>query len=200
MTLSTARQSDETTRTLKELFWRRGYEHTSIEDVVQATGMNRYALYNAFGGKRELFLAALDEYYNERKAVFISDLNDPKTPPLDAVRKVMEFAIHELTERGAGCLLCNVANDLGPNDAVIAARVETYLEEIERAYTKALSRAKDQRALNDAVAPQAGAKMLVAIQLGVGVRAKAGANRAQLLEILDSAMSALAGKKSGAAT
>lgn len=197
MTLSAAPQSNETTRTLKELFWRRGYAHTSIEDVVQATGMNRYALYNAFGGKRELFLAALDDYYNERKAVFIAGLNDPETPPLEAVRKVMEFAICELTERGAGCLLCNVANDLGPTDAVIAARVETYLTEIEHAYTKALSRAKEQHALNDAVAPEAGAKMLVAIQLGVGVRAKSGADRVQLLDILNSAMSALARNKSG---
>lgn len=185
-------ESTDATTTLKELFWKRGYERTSIEDVVQATGMNRYALYNAFGGKRDLFLAALDDYYFERKSVFLENLNSPETPPLDAVRGVMEFAIAELADRGAGCLLCNVANDMGPTDPVIAARVDAYLTEIEFAYGEALVRAEDAGALNPNISPQDGAKMLIAIQLGIGVRAKAGAKRDQLLEILNAALRALA--------
>ncbi len=185
-------QSTETTRQLKELFWRRGYENASIEDVVQATGMNRYALYNAFGGKRELFLTSLDDYYYERKAVFLANLNNPATPPLDAIRRVMEFAIHEMADRGAGCLICNVANEMGPKDPIIAARVQAYLQEIEFAYGEALSRAALRGELNAAMTPQDGAKMLIAVQLGLGVRAQAGADGPEMLNTFDAAMRALA--------
>ncbi len=192
MGLVAASTSTETTRALKELFWRRGYERASIEDVVQATGMNRYALYNAFGGKRDLFLAALDDYYHERKAVFLANLDDPETPPLEAIRRVMEFAIGEMADRGAGCLMGNVANHLGPKDPIIAARVETYLQEIELAYGEALSRADANGALNANITPQNGAKMLIAVQLGLGVRAQAGASGEEMLETFDAAMRALA--------
>src|SRR6202011_688874 len=45
-------------------FWTRGYEATSIDDLVQATGIGRGSLYGTFGDKRQLFLAALDHYWN----------------------------------------------------------------------------------------------------------------------------------------
>lgn len=195
MTLAPTFQPTHTTATLKELFWRQGYENASIADVVQATGKNRYALYNAFGGKRELFLAALDDYYHERKAVFLAYLNDPQTPPLNAIRRVIEFAIAEMVDRGAGCLLGNVANEMGPKDCVIATRVETYLHEIEFAYCEALARADARGELNSNVSPVNGAKMLIAVQLGLGVRAQAGANGGEMLEIFNAAMQAIAGPR-----
>jgi len=198
MHLTSTYQSTETTRTLKELFWRQGYENASIADVVHETGMNRYALYNAFGGKRDLFLAALDDYYHERKAVFLENLNDPETPPLDAIRSVMEFAIGEMVDRGAGCLLGNVANEMGPKDPVIAARVETYLQEIENAYSEALSRADARGELNNNCLPTNSAKMLIALQLGLGVRAQAGAEGGEMLEIFNAAIHALSRPHDGA--
>lgn len=184
-------ESTPTSRTLKELFWRQGYENASIADVVKATGLNRYALYNAYGGKRELFLAALDDYYYERKAVFLTNLNDPATPPLDAIRRVMEFAISEMVDRGAGCLLGNVANEMGPKDPVIAARVERYLQEIENAYGEALNRAAARGELTENTLPKNAAKMLITVQLGLGVRALAGASGDEMFEIFNAAMHAL---------
>ena len=191
MGLTAEHQSTETTRTLKELFWRRGYESTSIEDVVQATGMNRYALYNAFGGKRNLFLAALDEYHNERKQVFLANLDNPNTRPIDAIRELMEFAIGEMADRGAGCFICNVANELGPKDPIINERVQSYLAEIEFAFGKALSRAEAAGELNENITPEDGARMLIAILLGIGARAQAGAPYEKLLKTLHAVLHAL---------
>lgn len=185
-------QSTQITRTLKELFWRRGYEHASIEDVVKATGLNRYALYNAFGGKRELFLAALDEYHFERKSVFLAALGDPVAAPMDAIRRVTEFAIAEMIDRGAGCLMCNVATDIGRKDPVIAERVRNYLSEIEFAFGKALGRAEARGELNVNMSPESAAKMLIVTILGLGVRAHAGASAEELHASFSAAMAALA--------
>lgn len=186
---------NETTSALKELFWRRGYEKASIEDVVKATGMNRYALYNAYGGKRELFLAALNDYYLERKNIFVTNLEDPETAPLDAIRRVFEFAILAMAERGAGCLMCNVANDLGPRDPVISAQIESYHEEIRWAYTEALSRAESRGELNTNITPDAAAQLLLAVKLGLGVHAKAGASGEAMLNILDTTLQSLSREK-----
>lgn len=191
MEMTPAHQSTETTRTLKELFWRQGYDRASIEDVVKATGMNRYALYNAFGGKRELFLAALDEYHQERKNVFVTTLNQPDAPPMDAIRRVVEFAISEMAERETGCLMCNVANEMSGKDPVIAERVGAYLAEIEMASCEALTRAEARGELATNITPQAAAKMVVTVILGLGVRAKAGASTEELLASFNAAMSTL---------
>ena len=187
--------SDAAVAVARDLFWRNGYEDTSIEDVVSATGLNRYALYTSFGGKRELFLAALDDYYSERKRHFLSRLADAKTPPLDAVRSVFEFAISEMAERGAGCLMCNVASDVGRRDAVVAERIAKYLSEIRKAYTEALRHAASRGDLNPAMTPEAGASLLIAVKLGLGAHAENGATRREMLKILNAAMSALRNPK-----
>ncbi|MHA7873305.1 MAG: TetR/AcrR family transcriptional regulator [Hyphococcus sp.] len=179
---------------IKELFWRQGYEDASIEDVVRATGFNRYALYNAFGGKREIFLAALDAYYLERKTVFLSNLDDPDCAPLDAVRRVFEFAISEMAERGTGCLICNVATQVGQMDPTVGERIESYLAEIESAYTDALSRAQARGELNPRISPGEGAQLLIAVKLGLGVHAKSGANGEDMLRVFNATMAVITQK------
>lgn len=176
----------------KELFWRRGYEDASIEEVVQATGFNRYALYTAFGGKREIFLAALDAYYQERRSIFLTNLDDPETAPLDAIRRVFEFAITEMAERGTGCLMCNVATGAGPLDPLVAERIETYLEEIRCAYIDALERAQSRNELNPVMSIEAGAALLITLMLGLGVHAKRGASAAAMLGVFDSTLTLMA--------
>lgn len=176
----------------KELFWRRGYEDASIEEVVQATGFNRYALYTAFGGKREIFLAALDAYYQERRSIFLTNLDDPETAPLDAIRRVFEFAITEMAERGTGCLMCNVATGAGPLDPLVVERIETYLEEIRCAYIDALERAQARNELNSVMSIESGAALLITLMLGLGVHAKRGASAAAMLAVFDSTIKLMA--------
>ena len=45
-----------------QLFWEKGFESTSMQDLVDAMGINRASLYDSFGGKKELFEASMDRY------------------------------------------------------------------------------------------------------------------------------------------
>ncbi|MGF1543254.1 MAG: TetR/AcrR family transcriptional regulator [Parvularculaceae bacterium] len=182
----------------KELFWARGYDEASIDDVVKATGLNRYAIYSAFGGKRDLFLATLQAYHEERRSVFLRHFDDPARPPLDAVRKVAEFCIAEMTERRTGCLVCNLAMDVGRDDPVVAERVDAYLQEINSAFTAALARAAERGELNDTVSPAEAAQVLVALILGVGALARAGASREALQSTFLAAVDGLCAKPGAA--
>ena len=58
-------------------FWTRGYEATSIDDLVEATGINRGSLYGTFGDKRRLFLMALDRYWDTVVNAMMEELSDP---------------------------------------------------------------------------------------------------------------------------
>lgn len=179
----------------QEVFWRNGFEDTSVAQLVEATGFNRYALYNAFGGKLEVFLAALDAYYLERKNIFLTNLNDPEIAPLDAVRRVFEFAISEMAERGAGCLMCNIASEVGAQDKIIQERIGAYLEEIHGAYCEALTRAEEQGALNPSLTPEEGARILIALKLGLGAHAKHGMSLAEMLGVFEAGMNAISHKR-----
>lgn len=174
----------------KDVFWRRGYD-ASIEELVQATGWNRYAIYSSFGGKRELFMAALDDYYHERKRLFVGGLFDPNIEPLKNVQRVFDFSVQEMAQRGNGCLLANIAAELGRYDAGIAARVRGYLDEIEWAYTQALQSSRMRGELNASVTPEGGARVLIATMLGLGVAARAGVPADQMLATVRDVIGAL---------
>lgn len=175
----------------KEVFWRRGYDDASIEDVVKATGFNRYAIYNAYGGKLELFLAVLDAYYHERKNAFLDNLNNAQTAPLDAVRAVFEHSIAEMAARGAGCLICNVASEVGHHETVVSERIANYLEEITFAYAAALHMAQERGELNPAITPEEGARLLITMKLGLGVRAKNGSTKKEMKNIINTTLSVI---------
>ena len=63
--------------TAADVFWRRGYEVVSIQDLEAATGLGRGSLYNAFGDKEGLFIAALDRYIERHGAAPFRHLSNP---------------------------------------------------------------------------------------------------------------------------
>lgn len=101
------------------VFWRKGYQGTSVQDLVEATGLHRGSLYGAFGDKHGLFLAALGAYIEFTLARFdamLAEVDDP----LDAVRAFVQQGgadcAHPIT--GAhGCMVGNTASELAAHDA-----------------------------------------------------------------------------------
>ena len=59
------------------VFWEHGYEATSIQDLLEATGINRGSLYATFGNKQQLFLAVLDHYAEKVGTSMLAELKDP---------------------------------------------------------------------------------------------------------------------------
>ncbi len=108
-----------------ELFWRRGYEATSMSDLVEHLGIGRASLYATFGSKHELYLKAFDRYGENRDAVLLRELSQPG-PALPAVRAVLRRFAAEAAdeERLSGCLVTNTAAELAPHDPQAARRVE----------------------------------------------------------------------------
>ena len=130
-----------------ETFWRRGYEATSIDDLVAATGVKRGSLYNAFGDKEALFLAAF-ERYRQRVLTPIADaLDNPDA--LAGIEAMVEtqLRIAAGTDGPCGCLVINTAMETAGRGDRLARRMREEMATVETRIYQALLRAQGDGAL-----------------------------------------------------
>ncbi|GGJ99047.1 TetR family transcriptional regulator [Streptomyces camponoticapitis] len=176
-----------------ELFWRRGYEATSMADLVEHLGIGRASIYATFGNKHELYLKALDRYGESRDPALLDALSKPG-PALPAVRAVVRgFAAEAVAEPGRekGCFVTNTATELGPHDREAARRVELSWQHIETLMHAALVRAQNQRELPADRDPHALARMLLVLMQGLRVVGKNSGGSARVRDAAEQALTLL---------
>ncbi|MCF3184080.1 TetR/AcrR family transcriptional regulator [Streptomyces polychromogenes] len=176
-----------------ELFWRRGYEATSVADLVEHLGIGRASIYATFGSKHELYLKALDRYAETQNPLLLSELSRPG-PALPAVREVVRrFAAEAASadRRRTGCFVTNTAAELAPHDGAAARRVEASWDRFETLLHSSLVRARAQGELPDGRDPQALARMLLVLLQGVRVVGKASGDPARVRDAAEQALALL---------
>lgn len=175
-----------------DLFWCKGYEATSLQDLVDSLGVNRQSLYDTFGDKHELFLAAVDQYYRKRILGLLSLLDKPGSG-LEAIRNVFRLIVDEgCTSHGwRGCLVTNCRVELVPHDKEVAAKVEMIHGEIEEGFYRALVRAKKAGELNSQHFPRVLARFLTGFMMGLSVMMKEKTPRAEVQDMIEVALGAL---------
>jgi TetR/AcrR family transcriptional repressor of nem operon len=155
-------------------FWRRGYRDTSVEDLVDATGVRPGSLYGAFpGGKRELFMWSLDRY---AKLVVPEKLGALERPgaSLAELRAYFDGLVDDLlTPDGRmGCLMVNSTVELAAADSEVARVVRDHMSRLERNARRALENAKRRGEIPDHIDPAAKATSLMAAGMGLMVVGK----------------------------
>ncbi|MFF4346582.1 TetR/AcrR family transcriptional regulator [Streptomyces sp. NPDC001530] len=176
-----------------ELFWRRGYEATSMADLVAHLGVGRASIYATFGNKHELYLKTLDRYQQARDPRLLRELSQPG-PALPAVRTVVRrFATEAATDekRLSGCFVTNTAAELAPHDAAAARRVEHSWDHIETLLHSALVRAQAQGELPDDRDPRALARMLLVLMQGLRIVGKASTDPTRVQDAAEQALTLL---------
>ena len=153
------------------VFWEKGYEGTSIRELEQRMGINRLSIYNTFGDKRSLFLAALNFYYNTHSKQLFGPLYEGRRGLQDVEDLLYRFAQWVAQGREfLGCLMCNTAIEMPFNDPQITAQAQQHFAQLEDGIYAALQRARAQGELKDTRNLRARARKLVAILQGVLVR------------------------------
>jgi TetR/AcrR family transcriptional repressor of nem operon len=171
-----------------ELFWRKGYEATSVQDLVDHLGVARASLYNTFGSKHDLYLRALDHYTAQGADGTLSWLTEPG-PVLPALRAGFRALAegYALAAGRNGCLVTNTTVELVPADALCTQRVTVAYDQMERDLTIALLRASAQGELAPDADPRALARFLVTFLQGVKVLAKLP-DRTRLVDAIEQAL------------
>src|SRR5262245_55384676 len=145
----------------QQLFWKRGFAATSIEELVAATGLGRASLYAAFGSKRALFLRVLERYRGGVQAALLAALHGPGTPRarLDALLEAMLATLEDGKRRG--CFLTQTAVELCPADRTAEKTVREFLESLEQEIAEVWRAARERGEIRADVAPRAGARALL---------------------------------------
>ncbi len=176
-----------------EQFWRYGYGATGLDDLVHRTRASRYGLYATFGGKRDLLLGALERYSQAFMDPMIGALEEPwaSAPEIRGFFDRVLALIRRFDDR-RGCLMCNVAFELGPVDSAAARRVRTHFDRVRRLLARALANARRDGALSRDVAVPAYADHLLGAAAGAFFLARAGLPPAMIRRFVDIARRELA--------
>ncbi|MFG1697850.1 TetR/AcrR family transcriptional regulator [Nonomuraea sp. NPDC049309] len=173
-----------------ELFWERGYESTSVNDLVERLGVAKASIYATFGGKRELYIKALDRYLRRRDV--IGPLAQPG-PAVPAVRAFLDSYVATCLadELRRGCMVVNSAVEFASRDPGVLAKVAASWTELETALAGALTRARAQGEIPESKDPQALARFLLVLLQGLQVLARADPDPRRLRDAVDQAMAAV---------
>lgn len=182
---------DEVLDGAMRVFWRQGYEATSVEDLVGATGLNRGSLYAAFGDKQALYLKALARYRAWRGGD-VTGLLLQSPSVKGAFRRLFEsFTRVPDAQRAQGCLLVNAAMERAQSDPETARIVGENLRTLEAAFLRALERGRAAGELPPGKDLRALARYLVSAMQGLIVAAKSQPDRRALQDIVDVSLSVL---------
>ncbi|MCO5971208.1 MULTISPECIES: TetR/AcrR family transcriptional regulator [Actinoallomurus] len=175
-----------------ELFWERGYEATSMADLVEHLGIARASIYATFGGKHDLYLKAYERYARTRDLNVVEMLSQPG-PVLPAVRALVRAYAEESAAdpRRRGCMVVNTAVELAGRDPQAARRVDASWDTVETALTSALTRARAQGELPADKDPRALARFLLVLLQGMRVLGRAHPDPDRLRDAADQALAAL---------
>ena len=173
------------------VFWRKGYEATSLADLLQATELSKSSLYATFNSKRDLFLAAFDDYRQARAKCMFSMLEE--APARLAIEKFFRMVVSDAwTCDGEGCMSINQAVELAPTDAAVATRVHADLLGMEKLFVKTIERGQTEGSVAMSMPALDLARVLVLAFPGLQVMVRAGcetsdidARLTALLAILD---------------
>ena len=167
-----------------DVFWTRGYEATSVDDLCEVTGLSRSSLYATFGGKRELLLKTVDRYSDRRTPIIAAALVR-HVAVRDAVAALLKDFIDQIVAGTGrrGCFLGNCAAELPRNDRPAMARVRAGMARTEATFRAALARAKAQDELPPGADVDALARFLTAGIQGLRLVGKVNPDRKTLEDI-----------------
>lgn len=187
---------DATLETVVRLFWRQGVASTGIQDVVTATGLNRSSLYGTFGGKQELYLAALHRYLEQRSQPMFRRLAEDER----GLPAVSEFFGGLIDARCSGeyarwgCMVSNAHAGAENSEPDVRAVLDQHHQELRDALYAALVTAEHQGQLAPGAEAGASADLLALLAYGVNLRSRAGADAATLQKTVTAALRSISGR------
>jgi AcrR family transcriptional regulator len=181
---------DEALDRALHVFWRKGYEGTTLPDLTQAMGINRPSLYAAFGNKEELFRKALDRYAKRSEGRIREALEEPSARA--AVERLLRATADALTDPGCprGCLAVQGALTCGEAAEPIREELSARRAAVEVALRDRLARARAEGDLAPECDPVDLARYVATVIQGLSVQAAGGASRDELQRVAATALRA----------
>ncbi|WP_438007566.1 TetR/AcrR family transcriptional regulator [Sorangium sp. So ce321] len=175
-----------------DLFLERGYEATSMSDLVGHLGISRQSLYDTFGDKQAIYIAALELWRDQQNQSFLQLLGSDE-PIRSVVRRVFEgFIQQDLDgERSRGCAMVNAIVQPSSSDETIARLVSDNARSLEAAWAKRLREAQERGEIGAHHDPVALGRFFASALSGLRVTARTTRDRQALEDVMRVALGVL---------
>ena len=183
---------DELLEKATNLFWRKGYNATSAQDLVDELKINRSSLYNTYSDKKTLFQKALKKYQEQQTKAVIDMLNNADDPE-KAIKQVFDNLVKESCEDTAakGCFMVNTAVEIAGQDQEIGALVHANNKSVEDALTAIIEKGQKIGQFSTKNTARAYARFLFGSINALRVIARSGADKSALADVSGIALTSL---------
>ena len=166
------------------VFWEKGYEATSISDLTEATGIQRGSLYNAFDGKKELFMKSLLKYDVEQRRAMLKQL-ESMDDPLKAFSVLFDTLVQRAIDdpKKKGCFLVNTSLYISQQDEEIQRIVTEALNEFAMFFERLIKRGQKLGVIPATVSARPTSQALLSIVVGIRVIGRGTLNKDALQQI-----------------
>jgi len=176
-----------------EQFWKEGFEASSVQKLLDCTGINRGTLYNSFGDKDTFFKSCVDQYNGLTEKYISASLGNEKLNPWDAIAAYFDEAVVNAPNkhRVMGCLLVNSLCESVNYDKEIKKVIKASLATIRKALLARLKDAHKKGKVKKGISAEFAADVLMNSLHGVRVNSRDGKNAKQLNELISFTISSL---------
>ena len=175
-----------------EAFWTHGYEGTSMALLVEATGVQKGSLYQAFGDKHQLFVRALKRYLDRGLSDVHTALEDPDAPA-QALRRWLEWVGRSCSDpsQARGCFAINTLTEVAQHDPEVAELLDDHFTRLRSLFDRVISRAQSLGQLSGHAEPSDLASFLLVVLAGMRANAKTTMEPGHAARLVDIALGAL---------
>ena len=182
---------EEALRSAVDVFWDRGYEKTSLDDLMAGMQVGRQSLYDTYGDKKTLYVSALNAYRTSTQAAMRRLFSSGHTVQECFRAILMGICNESRSDHERGCLLLSANLERNADDRDVAAVVRANQSEVETIFEEALQAAQQRGELSRDKDPAALASFLLATLQGMRQAARAASNRTALERTASIALSTL---------
>jgi TetR/AcrR family transcriptional repressor of nem operon len=173
------------------VFWRLGYENTSLDVLMAEMGIARQSLYDTFGDKRSLYLKALAYYRDETNASMRRLFSSAPSVKEGFAKLLFGLSAESRAQHARGCLLLSANMERAAGDAVIADFLRRNQAEVESIFREALRHAQASGELSRKQDPAALARFFVVTIQGMRALARLKSDRRALEQVAKVALAVL---------
>jgi len=169
------------------LFWQKGYDTCSMDDLLSETGLSRSSFYNTFGNKRDLYVSILD-YFGQLSLIACQTLHAKKTmiAALNDFFQTIFFSPAVKLEHG--CLLVNTILEQQGNDDALVKIASDKLFNIEQELVSFFERSQSSNQLKRTLSPHQFSTYFMTVIKGLRVAAREGKTNTELQINIQTAM------------
>jgi len=175
-----------------QVFWHKGYNGTSMQDLVDGLGISRSSLYDTYTDKHTLFVKALESYQNSGAGKIQEIINNSGSAK-DIVKRLLEFATNELLgdKQQKGCFMVNAEVEVAPHDAEVNSLVCKNDQQMEEAFYQVIKKGQDSGEIKNQQDARALSRFIFNTVKGMRVTAKSITDKSVFDDIIKLTISAL---------